>query len=240
MRIRIRIFFLSVIGAFFICGCNDPFSWLNTMARQEEDKSEKPTIVSSIEEKGTEPVKPPSNPVIKETAEPAQTVGFVPSDCSTAGILFQNITSAINNYDPFNGPYLICNSTSTAANGLNEIHHVDVHAVKPEFLASSFEDQKGVWKPKIDDAIAWKEKNPTASTEIIMIRDDETGYIYIVLTNANVQGCLLGEGYGTEIAGSYLVNLQFSSCAGNSAEYLRMIESLRDTARKVIERVEKK
>lgn len=239
MRSMRKVILLLFAATFLSVACEYPypFTWLTPGDNLEEKGSTKPSVVETIEENVSEPVNPSAVPVVNGTTEPAQPAGFLPSDCSACGMTFDNITAEFNTSDPFDGPFLICNSTTTGGNGLNEIHQLDVHAVKPEFLTSSFAEQKSVWKPIIDDAIAWKEKNPTASTEVIMIRDDEGGYIYLVLTNANVQGCLLGEGYGSEIFNSYLVNMQFSSCEGNAAEYLQAIEKLRDTARKAVERV---
>lgn len=231
---------LIVIAIFLILGCDFPypFTWLTTMDEIEKGEPTKPSAMLPSEELATAPVKPSNVPGTNETADPALPVSFLPSDCSVGGFSFENITTDFNTNDPFDGPLIICNSTSAGSNGLNEIYHVDVHTIKPEFLNSSFEEQKSVWKPFIDDSIKWREKNPTAGTEVVTIQDNETGYIYLILTDANVQKCQLGEGYGTEIIDSYLVNLQFSSCESDKSAYMLAIEMLRDTARKAIKRVE--
>jgi hypothetical protein len=127
---------------------------------------------------------------------------------------------------------------TTGSHGLNEIHHVNINKYQLESINTAFEVQKAVYITIVDDAVAWKEKNPTAGTDVVMIRDDEGGYVYLILTNASVQGCLVGEGYGVEKIDQYLVNLNFSSCEGDVAYYRATIETLRVTARLAVERVE--
>ena len=187
----------------------------------------------------TKPVMPSATPTVIAVTNTVQAAGFLSSDCSINGLVFPDITTVNSNFDPYDGPSLVCNSTASGEQGLNEIRSFNINTIKPAFTTSSFEDQKSVYKPIVDDALAWKAKNPTSSTEVIMLQDDESGYIYVILTNANVQGCILGEGYGVEIIENYLVNYNFSSCEGDSYSYIKSIEVLQQAARSAIDRLHK-
>ena len=210
MKSRLRVLILVSVAAFVILGCE----FLG---------------------RGIGPVQPSA--VSKQDGTSVK-AGFEPADCSATGLTFENITTGNNDFEPYDGPHLICNSVATGSHGLNEIHHVNINKYQLESINTAFEVQKAVYITIVDDAVAWKEKNPTAGTDVVMIRDDEGGYVYLILTNASVQGCLVGEGYGVEKIDQYLVNLNFSSCEGDVAYYRATIETLRVTARLAVERVE--
>ena len=222
-----KVFFLLLAIAFVVIpGCEflgNPSGGGN----QDDDKSP------------TNPVKPSATPTVLVTTNTAQPAGFLSFDCAINGLVFPNITTGTSSFDPYDGPSLICNSTATGEHGLSEIRHININTIKPAFKTSSFEDQKSVYKPIVENAVAWKAKNPTASTEVIMLQEDEGAYIYLILTNANVQECVLGEGYGVEIIDHYLVNYNFSSCEGDSFSYVKSIEDLQKTARLAIDRLQK-
>lgn len=226
MKTHKVFFLLFTIALFVIPGCN----FLGTPSGN---------VTRDYGEIATEPVKPSAPPTGIAIPNTEQSAGFISSDCSINGLAFPNITIGNNTFDPYDGPSLICNSVSTGGNGLNEISHFNIDAIKPAFMTSTFEDQKSVYKSIVDDAIAWKEKNPTASTEVIMLQEDKDAYIYLIITNANVQGCILGEGYGVEIIENYLVNYNFSSCEGDSYTYMKAIEALQQSAGMAIDRLEK-
>lgn len=226
MKTHRLLFLLFAIAFFVIPGCE--FLGNPSTGAVQDD-----------EIKPTEPVKPSVTPTVLAVANTEQATGFTSLDCSINGLEFPNITTGNNTFDPYDGPSLICNLTTTGEHGLTETRHLNINAIKPAFITSSYEEQKSVYKPIVDDAVAWKEKNPTASTEVIMLQEDEDAYIYLILTNANVQGCILGEGYGVEIIENFLVNYNFSSCEGDSYSYVKSIEALQQTARSAIDRLNK-
>jgi len=226
MKTHKVFFLLFAIAIFVIPGCE---ILGNPSGGGNQDNDQSPT----------KPVMPSATPTVIAVTNTVQAAGFLSSDCSINGLVFPDITTGNSNFDPYDGPSLVCNSTASGEQGLNEIRSFNINTIKPAFTTSSFEDQKSVYKPIVDDALAWKAKNPTSSTEVIMLQDDESGYIYVILTNANVQGCILGEGYGVEIIENYLVNYNFSSCEGDSYSYIKSIEVLQQAARSAIDRLHK-
>ena len=73
-----------------------------------------------------------------------------------------------------------------------------------------------------------------------MIREDETGYVFMITGWANVQECLLGIGHGAEkVNGMYLVIIQYESCElGDAGACTAALENLRAAALAAIQRVE--
>lgn len=225
MNANAKIFLLIASAAILILGCGLPGITTSWLLPDEENIPLEPSKPNAIPPKETQTV----------TAQPA---GFEPADCNLSGLVFPDMTTGNNEFDPYDGPSLICNSSATGSHELNERMYLSIQKMLPDRINAAFEEQKGMHKAFVDEAIAWKEKNPTAGSEVAKIRDDANGYIYLVITQANVQGCVLGEGYGAEIVDNYLVNSYFSSCEGDAASYSKAVETLRETARKAIERVE--
>lgn len=224
MKTSSRLFFLIVVLLLFIPACRFIGGSIPDIPQNLETKPAAPSVPSTI-------------PQMEPTVIATQPSGFTASDCSANGLTFTDITAGLNDFEPYDGPSLICHSSTTGSHGLSEVNHLNINKMLSDHINTAFDDQKTTHKIFIDQAIAWKEKNPTAGTEVVKIRDDATGYIYIILTEANVQGCLLGEGYGVEILNNYLINYLFSSCEGDAASYTKAMETLQKTAQQAIERI---
>ena len=225
MKTRVRFLLLITIAAFLIISCEFVGKGISSVS---PDKVSEPS----------KPVNPLATEADDIPGEGAESSGFLPSDCAINNFSFPNITTGSNDYDFYNGPYLICNSNRTGEHGITETMHFSITAIKSESISSKFEEQKAVFQTIVDEALDWKERNPTAGTDVVKIRDEADGYIYLILTNATAQNCLLGEGYGVEIVNDYQILYLFSSCAGSEADYTEAMDSLSMAAYNAISRLE--
>jgi hypothetical protein len=170
--------------------------------------------------------------------------GFLKADCGVSGISFKDNDITVDYIvdDMYDGPYLICNYSSTGSHGLSETAYFSVIAYKAGKLDEFYLPLKENIKGFVDQANEWNAQPDLPSEvkdEITFIRDDSDGYIFMITSESNVQGCLMGDGYGAEkINGKYLVKLQFSSCEGDAGAYLDAFQNLKTAAEEAIKRVE--
>jgi hypothetical protein len=187
----------------------------------------------------------PSNQVSvpnNSSNQPADSEGFLKSDCNVDGVTFNNINVGYNVDDIYDGPSLVCSFTGTGSKGLSEIAYFRVGAYKAGPLLEIYQDQQKNIQGFVDQATEWNAQPDvpdSAKDTITFIRDDNVGYIFLITSEANVQGCLNGDGYGIEnVDGRYLVQLTFNSCEGDAGSYQTTLENLRNAARAAIRRVE--
>ena len=142
----------------------------------------------------------------------------------------------------FDGPSLICDTSTEGAHGLPVSAHIGITAYKADKLEGFYQQAVEGIRGFVDQA---NERNAIpdvpadARFEITFLRNDNDGYVFMITSQSNVYDCLLGSGYGEEkIEGKYLVNLGFQSCEGDAAAYTAALENLRTAALAAIERVE--
>lgn len=170
--------------------------------------------------------------------------GFIKTDCGVSGISFKDSDITVDYIvdDMYDGPYLICNYSATGSHGLSETAYFSVIAYKAGKLDEFYQSLKESITGFVDQANEWNAQPdlpPEVKDEITFIRDDSDGYIFMITSESNVQGCLMGDGYGAEkINGKYLVKLQFSSCEGDAGAYLDAFQNLKSAAEEAIKRVE--
>jgi hypothetical protein len=169
--------------------------------------------------------------------------GFQESDCAVPGVTFPSPYIGGDEFDEvFDGPSLICDSSTEGAHGLPVRAHIGITALKADKLEGRYQQAVEGIRGFVDQA---NERNAIpdvpadARFDITFIRNDNDGYVFMITSHANVYDCLLGSGYGEEkIEGKYLVTLQFQSCEGDAAAYTAALEDLRTAALAAIERVE--
>jgi len=169
--------------------------------------------------------------------------GFLESDCAVPGVTFPSpyIGEQATN-EVFDGPSLICDSSTEGAHGLPVSAHIGITAYKADKLEEFYQQAVEGIRGFVDQANARNaipDVPPDARFEITFIRNDKDGYVFMITSQANVYDCLDGSGYGEErVEGKYLVNLGFQSCEGDAAAYTAALENLRTAALAAIERVE--
>lgn len=170
-------------------------------------------------------------------------VGFEKTDCGIAGITFPDITISYNVDDPYDGPYLICNSSSEGTHNLSVHYYMSIIAFKADKLDAVYQELQANIQGFVDQSTAWNALPnipANAKDEITFIRNDRDGYVFMITSEANVQECENGRGYGAEkVMGKYLVNLGFQSCElADAAAYTAVLKSLETAALTAIQRVE--
>jgi hypothetical protein len=168
--------------------------------------------------------------------------GFLKTDCNVSGVTFKDITVDYIVDDIYDGPYLICNLSTTGSKGLTESAYIRIVAYKAGPLLEYYQDLKSNIQGYVDQATEWnKQPDIPESTKdtITFLRDDSDGYIFMITKEANVQGCLNGNGFGVEnIDGKYLIELHYISCEGDAGAYVTTLQNLQNAARDAIRRVE--
>jgi hypothetical protein len=188
---------------------------------------------------------PPVNPVkpTKPVMATVQQVGFEKTDCSVASITFSDITVSYDVNDIYDGPYLICSSSSTGAHGLSENAYISIIAYKADEIGGFYLDMQKNIQGFVDQANEWNadpDLPAEAKDEVTFIRNDQNGYVFMISYEANVQKCYSGSGYGAELVnGKYLVHLSFQSCElADAAAYTAVMQALETAALTAIDRVE--
>ena len=184
----------------------------------------------------------PSGPAqITATVPPG--AGFSAADCAAPGVTFPapSVGFAVDNVH--NGPYIYCSFSQTGAHGLSDTAYIGITAYQPAELEQAYQGNLEAIRGFVTQAQEWNalpDLPAEIRQEITMIREDETGYVFMITGWANVQECLLGTGHGAEkVNGKYLVITQYESCElGDSAAYTAALENLRAAALAAIQRVE--
>ena len=170
---------------------------------------------------------------------------FEKADCDVPNIpeiSFPDITIDYIIDDIYNGPYLICNSSSQGAHGSVSYCISDI-AYKTEKLNELYNELHTSIQGFVDQANEWnsalKYGDPLIDT-IDITRNESNRYMIVISSLSNVQNCYLGYGYGAEkVLGRYLVHIGFESCEkGDAAAYAYVMEMLEQTALGAIARVE--
>ena len=169
--------------------------------------------------------------------------GFQESDCAVPGVTFPSPYIGGDEFNEvFDGPSLICDTSTEGAHGLPVSAHIGITAYKADKLEGFYQQAVEGIRGFVDQA---NERNAIpdvpadARREITFLRNDNDGYVFMITSQSNVYDCLLGSGSGEEkIEGKYLVNLGFQSCEGDAAAYTAALENLRTAALAAIERVE--
>lgn len=172
----------------------------------------------------------------------AQTPGFLEADCNVSGVTFDkpNIGKSVD--DIYDGPNLVCNYSGEGPHGLSETVYFRIVAYKADKLEQFYQDMQTNIQGFVDQATEWNAQPDipeSAKDTITFLRNDSDGYVFLITSEANVQDCTNGDGYGVEkINGKYLVQLTFTSCEGDAGSYLETIQNLQDAAAEAILRVE--
>lgn len=168
--------------------------------------------------------------------------GFLKSDCSMSGIVFDPISIGSYVDDVYDGPSLSCSYSTINGYGLAETVYFSIVAYKPDKLEEFYQDSKENISGYIAQANEWNahpDLSPDMKNGISMIRDDNDGYVFLITKNANVQGCTKGDGYGVEkVNGKYLIKILFSSCVSDASSYLVSVKYLQAAAEAAVSRIE--
>jgi hypothetical protein len=187
---------------------------------------------------------PAENPYTAENSGNQQGASnsFMESDCYVSGITFDSITTGYSVDEIYDGPYINCNYSTTGAHGLSETAYISIIAYKPDMLEGFYLDLTDNISGYVDQSNEWNahpDLSEEMKDEITMLRDDGEGYVFLITKNANVQGCILGKGFGAEmVEGKYLVQIMYSSCEGDASSYQAALNSLKSAAEVAIYRVE--
>ena len=169
--------------------------------------------------------------------------GFLDSDCAVPGVTFPSpyVGDQVTD-EVFDGPSLICDSSTEGAHGRPVSAHIGITAYQADKLEGFYQQAVEGIRGFVDQANAWNalpDVPPDARFEITFIQNDNDGYIFMITSQANVYDCLDGSGYGqAKVEGKYLVNLGFQSCEGDAAAYTAALMNLRTAALAAIQRVE--
>jgi hypothetical protein len=172
-----------------------------------------------------------------------QQMKFQASDCNVAGITFPDITTSYNVDAVYDGPYLVCSSTSEGAHNLSVHYYINIVAYKADKLDALYQDLQTNIRGFVDQSNEWN-ADPDVPAEIkeqiTFIRNDSEGYVFMITGFSNVQNCENGRGYGVEkVLGKYLVQVQFQSCElADAGAYTDVLKSLETAALAAIQRVE--
>jgi hypothetical protein len=108
--------------------------------------------------------------------QPVKQKGFEKTDCTVAGVTFTDITVNYFVDDNYDGPYLICNSSSTGAHGLSEHAYIKITAYKTGKLDEPFRQSKESIQRFVDQANEWN-ADPNvpaeAKDEVTFIHNDQ-------------------------------------------------------------------
>ncbi len=177
-------------------------------------------------------------------ATSARPLGFERTDCSLAGVTFPDITISYNVDDTYDGPYLICSSSSQGTHDLSVNYYLSIIAYKADKLEAFYNELQANIQGFVDQAEAWNaDPNLPAELkdEITFINKDSDDYIFMITSWANVQECENGNGYGAEkVLGKYLVSISYRSCElPDAASYTAVLKGLDAAAKSAIFRVER-
>jgi hypothetical protein len=179
----------------------------------------------------------PVNPVIPVApADPGKLVGigFKRSDCENTGIIFPDITDGYFVDEINDGPYIMCNLSSQGAHGSIQAS-IGITAFQADKLGGFYQNQKATIKAYVDQSTEWNAQPdmPEEVKDVISILyDDVDGYVFMITSEANMQNCYQGRGYGTLILfDKYLANMQYVSCElADTAAYVDMMNILQTAA----------
>jgi hypothetical protein len=136
------------------------------------------------------------------TGPQAAPAGFQESDCALQGMTFDNITIDYIVDDMYDGAYLICSGVTTGSHGQDENNFLKITAYKPALLQQYYDELKANNQRSLDQANEWN-ANPDIPEEmkdtISIIRDDDERFMFLITQEANVPGCLMGDGFGAEM-----------------------------------------
>ena len=176
-------------------------------------------------------------------AATVQPMKFQATDCNVAGITFPDITVSYNVDDIYNGPYLVCNSSSSGTHNLSVHYYINIVAYKAAKLDGFYQEVQTNIQGFVDQSTEWNADPDVPAEikdEITFIRNDSDGYVFMITSYSNVQNCENGRGYGVEkVSGKYLVQVQFQSCElADAGAYTAVLKSLETAALAAIQRVE--
>jgi hypothetical protein len=178
-----------------------------------------------------EPMKPTSKPL-----------AFEKTDCSVAGITFPDITVSYVVDDNYDGPYLICHSSSQGSHGSIGTYF-SVMAYKTDKLETAYNELQASIQGFVDQSNEWN-ADPNLPEEIKdnidFIQKSTDQYTFVISSYSNVQNCYRGRGYGAEkYLDKYLIHLSLESCElGDANAYRALLISLEKAAYTAIYRVE--
>jgi hypothetical protein len=149
-------------------------------------------------------------------------VGFKKSDCEAAGIIFPNVTTQYVVDEIYDGPSINCFLSTEGAHGSIQIT-ISIAAYQAGQLDRYYQSQKTTIQSYVDQSTEWNNSDPEMPEDvkdsIKMLFDDQDAYVFMITSDANVQACIQGRGYGTlKLFDRYLVNLQYVSCELANAE----------------------
>jgi len=157
-------------------------------------------------------------------------VGFNRTDCESFDIAFSEISIG-NLDDEINaGPYIMCNLSSQGAHGSIRAS-IYITAFQADKLDGLYQNQKTTIKSFVDQSTEWN-SDPAVPEEvkdvISILYDDIDGYVFMITSEANVQNCYQGRGYGTLVLfDKYLANIQYESCElADTAAYVTLMQKL--------------
>jgi hypothetical protein len=104
--------------------------------------------------------------------------GFLATDCSVSGITFPDITVSYNVDDPYNGPYLVCNSSSEGAHGLSVHYYINIVAYQAAKLDAIYQEQQANIQGFVDQSNEWNADPDIPAEikdEITFLRNDSDG-----------------------------------------------------------------
>lgn len=199
-------------------------------------------IISLSCDIGFKPREPVSQAEPVEPVEPGKPAGFEKTDCAFMGITFPEITIDYIVDENNAGPILNCNSASQGAHG-SVRYSINIVAYQADKLEGIYQEQQASIQRFVDQSTGWNAEPDIpdeAKDEITIIKNDSEGYIFMISSEANVQNCYNGYGYGVEkVNGKYLIHIEYESCElPDAAAYKDVMENLEITAMRAIVRVD--
>ena len=140
------------------------------------------------------------------------------------------------------GPILTCSSLTQGSRG-SVRYYINIISFQAAKLEGNYQQQKAAIQVFVDQSTQWNADPAVperAKHQISIIKDDSDGYIFTISSEANVQNCYRGYGYGVEkVDGKYLVHVEFESCElPDAAAYNAVMQNLEAMALTAVLRVE--
>ena len=201
------------------CNYNIPAVAQNTASGNPLPGESKPPTIPAPSVPLQPPVDAPTGP------------GFTGADRTVPGVTFPPPSFGYEVDDLHNGPYVYCSFSHEGAHGLSEDAYIGIMTLQPDRLDGAYEqafDGINGFLGQARERNAIPDIPAEARDEILLIRDDDDGLLFMITSQSNVYNCLFGAGHGAEkVNGKYLVITNYESCElGDAAAYTAMLKSL--------------
>jgi hypothetical protein len=191
------------------------------------------SLSCKFESEQREPIQPVQVPVGADFSE---------SDCNDVGITFSDIWVGRAQDENVEGPILHCELSSDGPHGSIQAS-LGIETYKADKLEAAYQNQRTTIQVNVTSANEWNNQPDMPEDVkyvISTLYDDVDGYIFMITSEANMENCFDGNGYGSMMLfDKYLANFHYSSCElADTAAYVAMMSSLEQAAINATLRVE--